>query len=370
MSPHRIAYVISTTSGSGGAERLLLRLVQEGDARGWDQFVLNPFAQQVPAAYTDLAATPRYRRRGCDRLVELPALRRWVREELRAFRPDIVHVMLFHALLTVASLPRRTVGWRLLTHVYGEGLRSEDAIVKARLDRWAGRRFDGVVAISEAVRRYLVDDCGYPATDVTCIPPGWEGDPLLTDTTDRPPTIVCVAGLRQEKGHDILLAAFRSVLRQVPDARLVLVGDGELRAPLENHAQALGVAGSVEFLGAVPEIWPNLAEAHIFAMASSTEAFGMAIVEAMAAGLPVVAPALGGIPELVVPGVSGELFPPGDHEAMARHLVGLLTSPVTRSRMGEEARKIAEPLRMTHTIPRYFDLYDAMLRSRRGQPGS
>ena len=67
---------------------------------------------------------------------------------------------------------------------------------------------------------------------------------------------------------------------------------------------------NVEFVGAVPEVWPYLAGADVFALASKSEAFGIAIVEAMAAGLPVVAPAVGGIPELVIPGVNGELFPP------------------------------------------------------------
>ncbi|MDQ4132699.1 MAG: glycosyltransferase family 4 protein [Actinomycetota bacterium] len=358
----RIAYVISTTTGGGGAERLLVRLVEEGDARGWDQLILNPFARELPATFADLATSPRYRRRSCDRLAQLPGVRRWVGDELRAFTPDIVHVMLFHALVTVATLPRGDTGKRLLTHVYGEGLRAEGlAGIKGQLDRWAVKRCDGVVAISEAVRRFLVTQYGYPAGSVTCIPPGWEGDPLPTKAADRAPTVVCVAKLRPEKGHDVLLAAFPLVRRQVPDARLVLVGDGDIRPELEAQVEGRGLNGAVEFTGAVPDIWPYLADADVFALASVTEAFGMAIVEAMAAGLPVVAPALGGIPELVTPGVSGELFPPGDHEALARHVVELLTSPRTRSRMGAEARKVAEPLRMTHTIPRYFDLYDAML---------
>ena len=369
MQP-RVAYVISTTTGNGGAERLLVNLVKAGDALGWDQLVLNPFAAEVPSAYENLADTPRYRRRSCERLTELPSLRRWMRTELEGFAPQITHVMLFHATVTFATLPRHTAGRRLLTHVYGEGLRSGGQVkVKMKVDCLAGRRFDRMVAISKAVERFLTDECGHPAEKLSVIPPGWEGEPLPADAGRRPPTIICVAGLRPEKGHDLLLAALPSVLKRVPDTRLVLVGEGEMRPHLEAQVTAEHLGAHVEFAGAVAEIWSHLARADVFALASVSEAFGMAIVEAMAAGLPVVAPDVGGIPELVVPGVCGELFPPGDHAALAEHLVQLLTSPETRREMAGAARRAAEPLRMENTLPLYFELYDELLRAGNGRRG-
>ncbi|MDQ4129502.1 MAG: glycosyltransferase family 4 protein, partial [Actinomycetota bacterium] len=350
------------TVGGGGAERLLNALVAEGERRGWEQLVLNAFARGVPASFAHLADTDIYRSRRCHRVLELPALRRWVSDELDGFHPDIVHVMLFHALLTVASLPVPTGARRLLTHVYGDGFRTEPyGSIKMRLDRWAGSRFDRTVAISEAVLRFLSSEYRYPPSKLACIPPGWSGDPLPhTGGGDRP-TVVCVAKLRPEKGHDLLLAAFALVRQEVPNARLVLVGDGDLRPALESQAHELGLTEAVEFAGAVPSIWTYLAAADVFALASETEAFGMAIVEAMGAGLPVVAPDVGGVPELVVPGVTGELFPPGDHHALAARLIDLLASPERRARMAAAALDKAQPLRMEHTLPRYFALYDELL---------
>ncbi len=357
----RIAYVISTTSGRGGAERLLVKLLEAGDARGWDQLVLNPFAARPPAAFEHLARSPRYRRRSCQRLRELPSLLRWMASELEDFAPQITHVMLFHATLAVASL-RRPPGARLLTHVYGEGLRSEpQARIKMRLDCLAARRFDRIVAISGSVQRFLADECRHPRAKLRVIPPGWEGEPLPRDTTRRPPTVICVAGLRPEKRHELLLRALPLVLERVPDAQLVLVGEGEMRPQLERWVEGKGLDAHVQFAGTAPEIWPLLAKADVFALTSVSEAFGMAIVEAMAAGLPVVAPDVGGIPELVVPGVCGELFPPGDHLRLAEHLVNLLTSPETRAEVATAARRAAEPLRMEHTLPLYFDLYEELL---------
>ncbi len=356
-----VAYIISTTVGGGGAERLVTKLVDEGELRGWDQLVLNPFARELPAAFARLPPEV-YRRRSCTKLSELPAVRSWLSTELDRFKPDVVHVMLFHALAVAATLPRRPGRSQLLTHVYGEGIAAEPgAALKVPIDRWAGRRFDRIVAISEAVRNYLISRYGYWPSKLVTIPPGWDGDPLPSRSADRPPTVVCVAKLRPEKGHDLLLAAFPLVLRRVPDARLVLVGDGNLRPALEADAIARGVGDRVEFVGAVDSIWPYLADAHVFALASQSEAFGMAIVEAMAAGLPVVAPAVGGIPELVVPGVTGELFPPGDPETLADRLVALLTSPETRSSMASAAQTAAQALRMENTLPRYFDVYAELL---------
>jgi glycosyltransferase involved in cell wall biosynthesis len=170
-----------------------------------------------------------------------------------------------------------------------------------------------------------------------------------------------VARLRREKGHDVLLDAFALVRREVPTARLVLVGDGEFAASVRAQVTAMGLGESVVFAGVVPDVWPYLAEADVFALASRSEAFGIAVVEAMAAGLPIVASASGGIPELVEPGVSGDLFPPGDHRVLASHLVRLLRSPERRAAMGQAARVAAAGHRRERAVERYMELYEQML---------
>jgi glycosyltransferase involved in cell wall biosynthesis len=125
----------------------------------------------------------------------------------------------------------------------------------------------------------------------------------------------------------------------------------------------LGLDGSVEITGPVPEIWPYLAKSHVFALASTSEAFGIAIVEAMAAGLPVVASDVGGIPELVEEGVTGELFPAGDGEALASHLVRILADPQLRSRMSTAATAAAEGRRLSATLPRYLQACEELIRA-------
>ncbi|MDQ3897645.1 MAG: glycosyltransferase family 4 protein [Actinomycetota bacterium] len=370
--PPRIAHVISTR-GIGGAERLLAALVGCGEAHGWRQLVLNPFAGPAAEELGASCAPASFEARACAGPLALPGTRRWLGDRLEAFAPDVVHVMLFHALTVVGTLPRRPGTRRVATNVYGDWptIAPRGGLVRP-VDRWAGRRVDHVIAISQSVRRYLVSSYGYPSSSVSCIPLGWLGTPQPRRSDPERPTIVCVGGLRPEKGHETLLAAMSLVHDRISAARLVVVGDGDRRPALEADVAHRGLERAVEFAGAVPDVWPHLAAADVFASASHAEAFGIGIAEAMAAELPVVAPDVGAIPELVRPGVTGELYPPGDHVALAGHLVRLLEAPDLRARMGTAGRAVAEDLRMEHVVERYFEVFDEMRRRAAGdvQPAS
>lgn len=339
-------------------------LVEEGRVRGWEQLLLVPFANDASSMLADLCPSATYEAKECTGLGQLPGLRRWTERRLAAFKPDLVHVTLFHATALMASI-RGDGTPRVLTHVYGESLRNL-TYPRARmlLDRWAVRRFDHVSAISGSVQDFLTGVHDLPASAVGKIRLGWRGEPLRREERGdgTPPTIVCVAVMRREKGHDVLLRAFEDVRRAIPRARLVLVGDGPCRPSLEATARGAGLGDSVEFAGRVPDIWANLRDADVFALASRNEALGIAVMEAMAAGLPVVAPAVGGIPELVEPGVTGELFASGDSDALARKLIDVLGSAERRQKMSVAAQQAAEAMRMSESMREYFELYERLTR--------
>lgn len=357
---------MTSSRGVGGAEELIAALVAGGAGRGWEQVVLNPFADQASVALAERCAPADYEAEGCASVLGLPRVRSWLATRLAALEPDIVHVMLFHATVLTASLPRRGER-RLVTHVYGEYFAQlPHPRGRVGLDRWACRRFDHVSAISDAVHDFLARRYGYPPPPLGRIRLGWSGRPQPRSTAPRAPTIVCVAGLRREKGHDTLLAAFAIVRERIPEARLVLVGDGPHRAQVEALVRAARLADSVHLAGRAAEIWPHLAGADVFALASPSEALGIAIMEAMAAGLPVVATDVGGIPELVEPGVTGELFPVRDHRELARKLVALLESPERLRAMSAAALVAAETMRMERAVEEYFRLYDRLLEAGAG----
>lgn len=373
----RIVHVISTPSGIGGAERILAAIVAAGEAEGWDHTVLNPFTTDPDAsALAELFRSTGYVGRRCASVRELPSTLAWLRRAIVDLRPDIVHAHLVHAILGVAVVAPRSKSL-VLTHHHGDSLVAQGRPAEAALDRWAGHRYRRAVAVSGWVERYLVDEAGYAPERVVCIPNGWDGQPADRSGLALVPTIVCVANFRPGKGHDTLLRAFAVVRERIPMAELRLIGDGELRPTMEALAETLGVADSVRFLGYVPDTWPVLAEAHVFALASEYETLGLAVLEAMAAGLPVVAADIRGMDDLVRPGVTGVLVPTGDHLGLARALADVLAAgPDRRCAMGRAARASAAGRTMQTTLDGYYRLYadlakgpDATAGSRRGARG-
>ena len=359
MTP-RIAHVISTPEGVGGAERLMAGLVRAGEARGWQQVVLNPFGRPEPAMQAALPVP--VLARSATGWTNLPGLRRWLLREIRSFEPDLVHAHLFHACVAVATLPRAGAV-RVMSHHHGALLRTNGRKWDEAMDRWAGKRYDSVVAVSGSVQRFLTKEYGYRAERVLTIRNGWEGDPRTRPEGPQSPKIICVANLRAEKGHSTLLQAFARILART-SAELVLIGDGPLRAHLERQAAELGVARRTRFTGAVDDVWPHLAEADVFVLPSFYESLGIGVMEAMAAGLPVVASAVGGVPELVSPGVTGSLVPPGNALALAEELERLLSDPAERSALGAAGREKAQALRMEATVDSYIHLYTRLLDGR------
>lgn len=364
----RIVHLISTPSGFGGGEAVMVALLRGGAERGWEQAVLNPFARSHDEELAGRCAEFGYEAFPApgSRPLALPATRRWARRRLDELAPDVLQVYLAHALILAAALPRPDGTVRVLSHQHGMHFEASGRGLGAVLDRYAGKRFDHVVACSEAVRDFLVERYRYPPARVSCIRNGWSGTPLKLQRDPRP-TIVCTANFRAQKGHPVLIEAFATVAREMPEARLVLLGDGTELPAARRQVGELGLADRVELPGPQADVWPWLAKAHVFALASHYEPLGIAVLEAMAAGLPVVATGVDGIGELVQPGVTGELVPPGDPAALARALIAVLGDPEAARRMGTAGRAVAEGERMEACVDRYFELFERLL-AERGAP--
>lgn len=165
--------------------------------------------------------------------------------------------------------------------------------------------------------------------------------PAAKGAADDPEVVVCLARLVDLKDHDTLLAAFARLAARRPGARLRLVGDGPRRAGLEGLARELGIAGRVEFVGAVDDPAPILRGAAVMALASRKEAMPNAVLEAMACGAPVAATRVGGIVELVEASGAGLLVEPGDAAGLAEALERLLGDPELARAMGRAGRAAA-----------------------------
>jgi len=212
---------------------------------------------------------------------------------------------------------------------------------------------DGVAAERIAVVRNGIDVAAFDAA--ASRPAGAPGG-----------AVVQVANMHHPvKGQEDLLRAMADVLREAPRARLLLVGDGARRPALERLARDLGIAERVTFAGHRRDVPALLARSAVAVSASHAEGISNAVLEAMAARLPVVATAVGGNPELVRDGVSGFLVPPRSPARLARRIVALLGDAALARRMGEAGRAIAEREFGVEQMRRSYDeLYTAVVEER------
>jgi phosphatidylinositol alpha-1,6-mannosyltransferase len=270
-------------------------------------------------------------------------------EALR-FHPDVIvsgHVNVGPAALAVSRMSRVP---------YVQYVHGREAVIRPRLSRYTLRGAAAVVAVSRYSAALAVRYGAEPAR-VHRIPPGVDLPAHTVRSASEHPTVVCVSRLDERyKGHDVLIRAMPLVRSRVPDARLVLVGDGQLRQAYTRLASALGLNGAVEFAGSVPDVERDriLERSHVFAMASRLppdgggEGYGIAYLEAGLHGLPVVAGNVAGALDAVADGETGLLVDPTDHVAVAEAIATLLLDrglAVSLGRAGaERARDHSWPL--------------------------
>jgi glycosyltransferase involved in cell wall biosynthesis len=156
--------------------------------------------------------------------------------------------------------------------------------------------------------------------------------------------VLVVARLHAEKGYDHLFEALPEIRRRTRQPfRLLIAGEGPLRAAYEGRVRALGCGDVVRFLGFRKDIADLMIASDVFLLPSIAEAFGLALVEALYEGLPVVATRVGGIPEIVDDGIDGILIPPASADAIAGAVAELLSNPTKRAELAGKGRnKVVE----------------------------
>jgi glycosyltransferase involved in cell wall biosynthesis len=213
--------------------------------------------------------------------------------------------------------------------------------------RWASQNAERVLVNAMVIRDLAIRD-GVEPDRIVVVRNGVDLDELdrAARRAPDPPApapggIVCVANMHHPvKGQTDLLVAMKEVLRQVPHARAVFVGDGVRRPLMEGQARQLGIHDRCHFLGHRLDGPAIVARAAIGVSASYAEGISNAILEYMGLRLPVVSTAVGGSPELVREGENGFLVPPGSPAALARRILDLLRDPALRKTMGEKGREI------------------------------
>ena len=239
------------------------------------------------------------------------------------------------------------------------------------LDRLTMPWADRVVFNSKNVVDFSILNEGVRPEQVVVIP---NGVPARDQAPDKPtlrarlglpndcPLIGTVGRLRPQKGVEVLLHAFQWVIIEEPTTVLLVIGDGELRPDLERLAHTLGVADSVRFLGERPDVSDILPALDVYAHPALFEGMPNAVMEAMAAGLPVVATDVDGTRELIEDGNTGWLVPSGDAPKLAERILILFADPLAARHAGQAAaRKIHAAYSLEAMVAGFDDLYRSLL---------
>jgi L-malate glycosyltransferase len=285
---------------------------------------------------------------------------------VKRLRPDVVHAHDAHG-TAMASL-----GLSL-----GSPTPAPALIVSRRVDfhlkrnsfsRWKHRQVDFFIAASEAIRKMLIAD-GLPSERVITVHEGIDLEHVLAAPPvnvhqafwlpHQAPVVGNVAALVPHKGHRHLIEAAHLVVREMPDTRFLILGEGELREQLARQIRDYRLEKHVLLPGFRTDVIGCIKGFDLFVMSSVTEGLGTSLLDAMACSLASVATRAGGIPELVQAGRTGVLVEPRDHAAMAREIVRLLKDDGLRRQMGEAARtRVAEKFTVERMVAETAAVYE------------
>lgn len=367
------------TRETGGAENMLIRLIDHLPTDRYRSIVGLPgdgwLNRQFLARGIETVLFP------LERSVDLAWIRH-ARRLIRTRRVALIHAHEF-AMNSYGALMSYLTGVPGIATVHGRGYYA--ARLRRRLVyRFVARR-STMVAVSEDIRRLLIGTVGVRPDRVRTIWNGVELDRFRLDPERAAqlreqvraewgvgpdqPVVGTVGNLDPVKGHAYLIDAAAPVCRAYPTAMFVIAGHGQLHDDLARQAADLGLADRVHLLGFREDVPALLQAIDVFALPSLSEGLPLAVIEAMAAGRPVVATAVGGTCEVLRDDDTGLLVPPGDPAALAAGIGRLLAQADTRTRLtANAARQVAREFDMATTMKRYLELYDRLTGAAEGGP--
>jgi glycosyltransferase involved in cell wall biosynthesis len=363
----KIAYIVTRADPIGGAQVHVRDLAAAVRAQGHSPTVITsgsgPFVDELHAQQTPTIIL-RHLSAPIGPVRDLRALRE-IRAVLMHLRPDLVASHSSKAGI-LGRLAGRSLRIPVVFTAHGwaftPGIPPLQAAVYRQIERLVGPLSSKIITVSEFDRRLALDARIVTEDGVVTVHNGMPDVPLRlrADPGRTPVRLVMVARFEPQKDHPTLLRALAG-LKDHP-WELDLIGDGPLMGQAESLAATLGIGGRVRFLGQRMDVDQILAQVQVSLLVSNWEGFPLSILEAMRAGLPVVASSVGGIGESVRDEESGYLVPRGDVELLRDRIRRLLESPALRARLGGRGRtRYEQHFTLTHTVTKTLAVYRDVL---------
>ena len=356
--------------GSGGAERVMSILANYWTTHGWNVTLITLVGESRPPFYpldprinlkqlgiagdsTNLLATIKT---SWERIQAL-------RVEIKASKPDtVIGFMNTVNVLVILATWNLHIPIIVSEHIY-PAFQDANKIWQL-LMKLTYRYADRVTLLTQNALPFYPVAQGYPS--IVMPNPVLTPPPAQTTARFSPhPTLIAMGRLHPQKGFDLLLEAFEQIQAKHPEWHLVILGEGPMRDELEQLRAKLGLTNRVSFPGSVQDVNDRLRQADLFVMSSRFEGFPMALCEAMACGLPVIATdCLSGPRDIIRDGIDGVLVPVADIAALAAGLDNLIASPLKRQQLAQAAPQVLERFGLERVMGLWSETIDRVIAQR------
>jgi glycosyltransferase involved in cell wall biosynthesis len=372
QAPIAIFYLITSTN-VGGAEKAVLQLIRNLDRQEFKIYVCSvkkpgPFAQVLAAEADGFFSLNLAENGGAAALINfLPGIVLLIRL-LRRISPAILHCFLFRA-----NLLGRIAGSMARVPVVISSVRviESGSVFRNAIDRLTAVLTDKYIAVSDAARAYTIKHSKVPPQKIITIYNGIDRRDTNLESpvsrrdlaVDENDVVLAIIGrLHKQKGHLLLLEALSFILPEAPRTRILFCGAGEEDTHLRGIVANRGLAKHVHFLGLIDNASQILPHIDVLVLPSLWEGMPHVVLEAMAAGRPVVASRIAGLAELVEDGKTGLLFRSGDPRSLAEALLKLITNPALARTMGDAGREhVMKNFQLKETVRKTVHLYRELL---------
>ncbi len=361
--------IVTADSKVGGGSSHILGLLKNLDRDTFEAHLVCPSGYLSKSAKainnTDVYNIPMRSKFDIRSVFGLRTRLRQIQASGNPFTPIIIHTHGPRAGFFASLVSPRMAKKVYTEHIYDQNYRLSNSLngwVQKMMLRKVCAEQDLVLAVSTSVKKFLVLNKFIAENQIRVMPNGldvetWSSQKRKIELAANAPIIGTLGSLNVHKGQKYLIGAFQTVLKSFENATLEIIGDGPLQDSLRSEARSLKIDGQIKFLGAKENPIEYMRDWSLFVLPSISETFGIAALEAMSLGIPVVASKVGGLVDIIDSQKNGILVPARDSDGLAKAINGVLDSPATMAKLRREGEKRAQDFDIKKIVKEIEQVY-------------